>query len=80
MILKKFFFFIYIINYCSDKNDFDNTINIAQVDNTINISELEKILNQASIENLTFKYLRNNGYIEKLKNIIESSFDKIYSI
>ncbi len=35
---------------------------------------------ELSIENLAFKYLRNNGYIEKLKDAITSSFDKIYSI
>jgi hypothetical protein len=33
-----------------------------------------------SIENLTFKYLRNNKYIERLKELISSSFDKIYSL
>jgi len=35
---------------------------------------------ELSLENLAFKYLRNNGYIEKLKETITSSFDKIYSI
>lgn len=35
---------------------------------------------ELSIENLAFKYLRNNGYIEKLKDTISNSFDKIYSI
>lgn len=35
---------------------------------------------ELSLENIVFKYLRNNGYIENLKNTIVSSFDKIYSI
>lgn len=35
---------------------------------------------ELSLENLVFKYLRNNGYIEKLKDTITFSFDKIYSI
>ena len=33
-----------------------------------------------SLENLAFKWLRNNKYIERLKDLIEKSFDKIYSL
>ena len=33
-----------------------------------------------SIENLVFKYLRNNGYLDKLKNIMTKSFDKELSL
>jgi hypothetical protein len=33
-----------------------------------------------SIENLTFKTLRNNGYIEKLHNLKTNSYDKLMSL
>ena len=33
-----------------------------------------------SLENLAFKYLRNNNYIDKIKNTIDKSIDKIYSL
>lgn len=33
-----------------------------------------------SPENLAFKYLRNEKYIEKLKNIVDSSFSEMYSL
>lgn len=33
-----------------------------------------------SLENLAFKYLRNNNYLEKLKDLINKSYDKIYSL
>ena len=33
-----------------------------------------------SIENLVFKYLRNNGYLDKLKNVMTKSFDKELSL
>lgn len=33
-----------------------------------------------SLENLAFKYLRNNKYIDRLKDLISKSFDKIYSL
>jgi hypothetical protein len=32
-----------------------------------------------SIGNLTFKKLRNTGYIEKIINIITKSYDKIFN-
>jgi hypothetical protein len=32
-----------------------------------------------SLENIAFKYLRNGGYITRLKDAITSSFDKIYT-
>ena len=33
-----------------------------------------------SIENLSFKYLRNNNYIERLHNIIQKTFDSNLSL
>jgi len=33
-----------------------------------------------SPENLAFKYLRNEKYIEKLKNIVDTSFSEMYSL
>lgn len=42
-------------------------------------SGLEKT-GEFSSENLAFKYLRNNGYIERLFNIITNSYDKSMSI
>jgi hypothetical protein len=33
-----------------------------------------------SPENLAFKYLRNEKYIEKLKDIVNSSFSEMYSL
>ena len=58
--------------YVYAKDVKDQIINMRQ-------SGLEKG-GELSLENLAFKYLRNNRYIEKLKETITSSFDKIYSI
>lgn len=57
----------------------DSAVKIKEKIKTMRKSGLEK-QGEFSVENLTFKYLRNNGYLEKLNNIKRDAVDKKLSL